>query len=40
MQDSEKKVKKVIDPILKESRMSQKEFEEVKGLAKEMKESG
>ena len=39
VQESKKKVKKVIDSILKESGMSQKEFEEVKGLAKEMKES-
>ena len=35
-----KKVEKVIDSILKESGMSHKEFEEVKGIAKEMKESG
>ena len=40
VQNFEKKVKKVIDSILKESRMLRKEFEEVKGLAKEMKESG
>ena len=37
--DSHKKVKKVIDSILKESSMSHKEFEEVKGIGKEMKES-
>ena len=37
--DSQKKVEKVIDSIIKESCMSQKEFEEVKGIAKEMKES-
>ena len=38
--DSQKKVEKVIESILKESSMSRKEFEEVKGIAKEMKESG
>ena len=38
--DSQKKVEKVIDSILKEFGMSCKEFEEVKGIAKEMKESG
>ena len=32
-------MKKVMDSILKDSGMSHKEFEEVKGLAKEMKES-
>ena len=40
IQESEKKVKKVMDSILKESGMSHREFEEVKGLAKEMQESG
>ena len=39
-QESEKKVKKVMDSILKEYGMSRKGFEEVKGLAKETKESG
>ena len=38
--DTKKKVEKVIDSILKESRMSRKEFEEVKGIALEMKASG
>ena len=38
--ESQKKVEKVIDSILKESRMSRREFEEVKVIAKEMKESG
>ena len=40
VQESQKKVEKVIESILKESRMSHREFEEVKGIAKEMKESG
>ena len=40
MQESQKKVEKVIDSILKNSRMIRKEFEEVKGIEKEMKESG
>ena len=31
--DTKKKVEKVIDSILKESEMSRKEFEEVKGIA-------
>ena len=39
-QESEKKVKKVIDSILKEFGMLHKEFEGMKGLEKEMKESG
>ena len=38
--DSQKKVEKVIESILKESGMLCKEFEEVKGIVKEMKESG
>ena len=38
--DTKKKVEKVIDSILKESRMSRKEFKEVKGIALEMKASG
>ena len=38
--DIKKKVDKVIDSILKESGMSRKEFEEVKGIALEMKASG
>ena len=37
--DSQKKVAKVIDSILKESRMSRKEFDEMKGVALEMKAS-
>ena len=40
IKDSKKKVEKVIDSILKESRMSRKEFEEVKGIAMEMKANG
>ena len=40
MKDSKKKVEKVIDSILKESRMTRKEFDEVKGIAMEMKASG
>ena len=40
MKDSKKKVEKIIDSILKESGMSRKEFDEVKGIAMEMKESG
>ena len=39
-QESQEKVEKVIDSILKESGMMYKEFEEVKGIEKEMKESG
>ena len=35
--DYQKKVEKVIDSILKESGMTRKEFEEIKGIAKEMK---
>ena len=38
--DIKKKVNKVINSILKESGMSRKEFEEVKGIALEMKASG
>ena len=38
--DIMKKVDKVIDSILKESWMSRKEFEEVKGIALEMKTNG
>ena len=37
--DIKKKVDEVIDSILKESRMLRKEFEEVKGIASEMKPS-
>ena len=37
--DFEKKVKKVVESILKESGIMRNEFEEAKGLAKEMKES-
>ena len=40
VKDSQKKVEKVIESILKESGMSRKEFEEVKGITKEMKASG
>ena len=40
MKDSKKKVEKVIDSILKEFGMSRKEFDEVKGIAMEMKASG
>ena len=40
VKDSQKKVEKVIESILKESSMTRKEFEEVKGNAKEMKASG
>ena len=40
VQDFEKKVKKVMESVLKEFGMSHKEFEEIKGLAKKMKESG
>ena len=36
VKDSKKKVEKVIDSILKESGMSRKGFEEVKGIAMEM----
>ena len=38
--DTKKKVDKVIESILKESSMSRKEFNEVKGVALEMKVSG
>ena len=38
--DTKKKAEKVIDSILKELGMSRKEFEEVKGIALEMKASG
>ena len=38
--DFEKKVKKVVESILKEPGMICKKFEEIKGLEKEMKESG
>ena len=38
--DSQKKVKKVIESILKESGMSREDFEEVKFISKEMKENG
>ena len=37
--DKRKKVDKVIDSILKESGMKRKEFDEVKGVALEMKAS-
>ena len=37
VKDSKKKVEKVIDSILRESGMSRKEFEEVKGISLEMK---
>ena len=40
IKDSKKKVDKVIDSILKEPRMSRKEFDEVKGIAMEMKANG
>lgn len=40
IKDSNKKEEKVIDSILKESRMTRKEFDEVKGIAMEMKASG
>ena len=40
VQESQKKVEKVIDSILKEYGMTHRDFEEVKGIAKEMKESG
>ena len=33
MKDSKKMVEKVIDSILKESRMKRKEFDKVKGIA-------
>ena len=39
IKDSKKKVDKVIDSILKELGMSRKEFDEVKGIAMEMKAS-
>ena len=38
--ESKKKVEKVIDSILKESGMTRKEFNKVKGIAMEMKASG
>ena len=38
--DTKKKVDKVIDSILKESRMSRKEFKEVKGISMDMKANG
>ena len=38
--DTQKKVDKAIDSILKEFRMTRQEFNELKGVAKEMKESG
>ena len=38
--ESKKKVEKVIDSIHKESGMTRKEFNEVKGIAMEMKASG
>ena len=40
IKDSKKKVEKVIDSILKELEMKRKEFDEVKGIAMEMKASG
>ena len=40
IKDPKKKVEKVIDSILKESRMTRKEFDKVKGIAMEMKASG
>ena len=40
MKDSKKKVEKVIDSILKESRMTRKYFDEVKGITMEMKANG
>ena len=40
MKDSKKKVEKVIDSILKEFGMIRKEFDEVNGIAMEMKASG
>ena len=40
IKDSKKKVEKVIDSILKESGMTRKEFDEVKGIAMEMKANG
>ena len=38
--DIKNKVGKIIDSILNKSRMQRKEFEEVKGIALEMKASG
>ena len=38
--DAKKKVDKVIDSILKQSSMTRKEFDVVKGVALEMKVSG
>ena len=40
IKDSKKNVEKVIDSILKESRMTRKEFDEVKGISMEMKANG
>ena len=40
IKDSKKKVEKVIDSILNELGMTRKEFDEVKGIAMEMKASG
>ena len=40
IKDSKKKVDKVIDSIPKELGMTRKEFDEVKGIAMEMKASG
>ena len=40
IKDSKKKVEKVIDSILKESGMSRKEFDKVKGIAMETKVIG
>ena len=40
VKESQKKMEKVIESILKELGMSRKESGEVKGIAKEMKESG
>ena len=38
--DTKKKVNKAIDSILKESGMTRKEFDELKGVRREMKASG
>lgn len=38
--ESKKKVEKEINSIIKESSMTQKEFDEIKGIALEMKDSG
>ena len=40
IKDSKKKVEKVIVSILKELGMTRKEFDEVKGIAMDMKASG